>query len=252
MLAFDQFNARVVIRKRPYWGDEEADASWTDHHESLVRVWFQDEDIAANQSDIGRAVQAAARNNLVHPVRSFLDSLAWDGKARIDSWLIDYMHADDTPYARAVGPRYLISAVARIYQPGCKVDHMLVLEGPQGKQKSEALRTLAVRDAWFTDRLSHISSKDAAQELAGVWLIEWAEMEALFRATSCFGQVVHYATLRSLSAAVRQAPDQLAAIMRVRRQHQSDRRRLSERSDRCPADLAGGVQRHDRPRRAGA
>jgi predicted P-loop ATPase len=184
VLAFDKFDARVVIRKHPYWGGEEVDAPWTDHHESLVRVWFQNEDIAASQGDIGRAVQAAARHNSVHPVRDYLDALAWDGRARTDSWLIDYMHADNSPYIRAVGPRYLISAVARIYQPGCKVDHMLVLEGPQGKQKSEALRTLAVRDAWFTDRLSHVSSKDAAQELAGTWLIEWAEMEALFRATT--------------------------------------------------------------------
>ena len=38
---------------------------------------------------------------------------------------------------------------------------MLVLEGPQGKQKSEALRTLAIKDDWFTDRLSHVASKDA-------------------------------------------------------------------------------------------
>jgi predicted P-loop ATPase len=58
----------------------------------------------------------------------------------------------------------LISAVARIYRPGEKVDHMPVFEGPQGKQKSEALRTLAVRDEWFSDRLSHVSSKDAVQE----------------------------------------------------------------------------------------
>ena len=58
---------------------------------------------------------------------------------------IVYFHAEDSPYIRAIGPRYLISAVARIYRPGCKVDHMLVLEGPQGKQKSEALRTLAVK-----------------------------------------------------------------------------------------------------------
>ena len=70
---------------------------------------------------------------------------AWDGMPRLDTWPIDYLHAEDSPYVRAIGPRYLISSVARIYQPGAKVDHMLVLEGPQGKQKSEALRTLAVR-----------------------------------------------------------------------------------------------------------
>jgi predicted P-loop ATPase len=98
--------------------------------------------------------------------------------------LITHCHADDTPYTRAVGRRFLISAVARIYDPGCKVDHMLVLEGPQGKAKSEAIRTLAVRDGWFTDRLSHVSSKDAAIELAGAWLIEIAEMDALTRASS--------------------------------------------------------------------
>jgi predicted P-loop ATPase len=70
------------------------------------------------------------------------------------------------------------------YQPGCKVDHLLVLEGPQGKQKSEALRTLAIHDAWFSDRLSHVASKDAALELAGLLLIEIAEMDALTRASS--------------------------------------------------------------------
>ena len=85
---------------------------------------------------------------------------------------------------RAIGPRYLISAVARIYKPGCQVDHMLVLEGPQGKQKSTALRTLAVRDAWFTDRLSHVASKDAVLEMAGVIIVETAEMDTLFRASS--------------------------------------------------------------------
>src|SRR5262249_10911859 len=154
-------------------------AAWTDHHESLVRVWFQNEDIAVNQSDVGRAVQAAARSNTFHPVRDYFDALVWDGKARLDRWLVIYLHVDDTPYARAVGPRFLISGVARIYKPGCQVDHVLLLEGPQGKQKSAALRTLAVKDAWFTDRLSHVTSKDAAQETAGVLLIELAEMEPL-------------------------------------------------------------------------
>ena len=61
---------------------------------------------------------------------------------------------------------------------------MLVLEGPQGKMKSEALRTLAIKDSWFTDRLSHVASKDAAIEIAGVLLAEIAEMDALSRASS--------------------------------------------------------------------
>ena len=70
----------------------------------------------------------------------------------LESWLPTYFHVEDSEYVRAIGPRYLISAVARIFKPGCKVDHVLVLEGPQGKQKSEALRTLAINDDWFTDR----------------------------------------------------------------------------------------------------
>jgi predicted P-loop ATPase len=184
VLGYDELNARVVIRKRPPWGDEMPDSLWTDHHESLTRVWFQSEKINPSAGDVGRAVQAAARHNLFHPVRDYFDSLVWDGVPRLDAWLVTYFHAEDTPYVRAIGPRYLISSVARIYQPGCKVDHVLVLEGPQGKQKSEALRTLVKNDAWFTDRLSHVASKDAGLEIAGVQLIELSEMDALSRATS--------------------------------------------------------------------
>ena len=182
VLGYDEFNARVVIRRRPPWGDERSD--WTDHHESLTRVWFQREGINPAAGDVGRAVQAAARHNAFHPVRDYFDSLVWDGVPRLDAWLVTYFHVEDSPYVRAIGPRYLISSVARIYRPGCKVDHTLVLEGPQGKQKSEGLRTLAVNDAWFTDRLSHVSSKDAAQEMAGVLIIEIAELDALTRATA--------------------------------------------------------------------
>jgi predicted P-loop ATPase len=184
VLAYNEFNARVVIRKRLPWGGETIDETWADHHDTLTRTWFQREDIAAQHGDVGRAVQAAARANVFHPVRDFFDSLVWDGTARLDSWLATYLHADDTEYARAVGPRFLISAVARIYKPGCKVDHTLVLEGPQGKQKSEALRILAIQDDWFTDRLSNVGSKDAALEMPGVLLVEISELDAFTKASA--------------------------------------------------------------------
>jgi predicted P-loop ATPase len=184
VLAYDEFAARVVLKKRLPWGEEAPGAQWNDHHDSLTRTWFQREGIKAAQGDVGRAVQAAARHNAFHPVREYLQGLVWDGVSRIDIWLVRYFHAEDSPYTRAIGPRWLISAVARIYQPGCQADYAPIFEGPQGLMKSATLRALAVRDAWFTDRLSHVASKDAAQELHGVWITEIAEMDALNRAAA--------------------------------------------------------------------
>ena len=202
--------------------------------------------INLSAGDLGRAVQAAARHNAFHPVRDYFNSLVWDGVPRLDTWLVTYFHADDTPYIRAIGPRYLISAVARIYRPGCKVDHMLVLEGPQGKQKSEALRTLAVNDAWFTDRLSHVSSKDAAQELAGVLIIELAEMDALTRATP--SAMKSFLTRRR----DRYRPPYGKHLTTLPRQcvfagTQSTRRRLLAGPNRSSTALASHLPRHDRP-----
>ena len=59
-----------------------------------------------------------------------------------------------------------------------------MLEGQQGRFKSQALRTLPKDQAWFTDRLSHIASKDAAIEIAGIQIVELAEMAALAKAAS--------------------------------------------------------------------
>ena len=193
VLAYDEFAGHVVIRKRPqwpHWPEATPDTPWTDHHESLVRLWFQREAaINASLGDVGRAIQKVARDNSFHAARQYFNALNWDGTPRLDTWLVKYLGAEDTNYARAIGPRYMISAVARIFEPGCKVDHVLVLEGPQGKQKSEGLRILAIRDEWFTDRLSHVSSKDAALEVsAGVLIVEIAEMEVLTRASSSAGK----------------------------------------------------------------
>jgi predicted P-loop ATPase len=131
---------------------------------------------------VGRAIQTIARENPVHPVRDYLSALDWDTTPRLDSWLMRYVGADDGPYVRAIGSRFLISAVARVFELGCQADHMLILEGPQGILKSSVLRVLA--EPWFSDRLSQLGSKDAAMELAGVWLVEMSELDALTKASN--------------------------------------------------------------------
>jgi hypothetical protein len=137
VLRFNEFAARVVIAKRPPWGIEAANAPWTDQHENLTRVWFQREArINPTLGDVGRGIQVASKHASFHPVRDYLETPVWDVRPRLDTWLQTYLHVEDSAYARAIGPRYLISAVVRIFEPGVKVDHMLVLEGPQGKLKS--------------------------------------------------------------------------------------------------------------------
>lgn len=131
---------------------------------------------------VHQAVDLRARERSFHPVRQYLDGLVWDDTARLDRWLAAYLGAEENAYHRAIGPMFPTMMVARIYQPGCKADYMLVLEGPQGALKSTACQVLAA--PWFSDALPDVRSagKDVAQHLNGKWLIEVAEMSALDKA----------------------------------------------------------------------
>ena len=73
----------------------------------------------------------------------------------------------------------LIAAVARIYDPGCKVDTVPIFEGAQGARKSTAVKALF--DPWFSDELADLGSKDAAMQTRGVWGIEVSELDAMSR-----------------------------------------------------------------------
>jgi putative DNA primase/helicase len=109
---------------------------------------------------------------------STVEGLKWDGTERLSGWLTTYLGAPKSPLAAAIGRKFLISAVARIERPGCKVDHMLILEGYQGALKSKSLRTL-VGDDWFTDHIADLGTKDSCQDLRGVWVIELSELAAI-------------------------------------------------------------------------
>jgi putative DNA primase/helicase len=129
------------------------------------------------------ALDHAGHENEHHPVRDYLDSLRWDMEPRLDTWLVDYLGADDTPATAAIGRWWMISAVARAERPGCKADSMMVLEGPQGLGKSTALAVLG--GEWYSETLSDLRhGKDAYQDLSGAWIVEIAELDAIRGAAS--------------------------------------------------------------------
>jgi hypothetical protein len=140
-------------------------------------------------------VSDTAQTNRHHPVKDYLAGLHWDGVPRVDAWLINYGGAEDTKYVRAVSALPLLAAVRRIRQPGCKFDEMLVLEGDQGTSRSTALRTLAVRDEWFTDSAPfNLDPQKVIERLSGKWIVEAGELSGIRKT-----EVDHYKAFLSSS-----------------------------------------------------
>ncbi len=186
VLAYSEFVEAEVKLKAPPWDDVDAPASnrvgeWSDADTARAAHWLSRHfEIDLGTRSVEQAVVVAAARVVVHPVRDWLRSLKWDGTKRLDRLFVDYLGAPDTTYARGVGARFAISAVARVFSPGAKVDNVTVLEGEQGIGKSTFVRVLA-GDEHFADTPIVMGEKDSYQALRGKWLIELGELHSLSR-----------------------------------------------------------------------
>lgn len=183
-LMFDAMSNRIMWLKEPVYDvglkKPQADSRLKDSHVVYVQqVMAKYRGLSMGRDIVYSAIEAAAHENEFHPVQDFLDHLpVWDGQRRVPNWLHQYVGAADNEYNAAVGRWWLISAVARAYQPGCQVDHMLILEGGQGAGKSQAVRALG--SPWTLGTLPDIrDAARAADVIAAYWIVEVAELDAL-------------------------------------------------------------------------
>jgi predicted P-loop ATPase len=182
VLAYDEFARETILLASPPWDarvSQWQQRAWSAHDDLLVAEWLQRQEIAVSSMVAAQAVEAVSRDRSIHPVKEYLESLQHDGKTRLETWLSEHLGAVRTNYHEEVGRTIMIAAVARVFQPGCKVDTVPIFEGAQGARKSTAIKTLF--DPWFSDELAELGSKDAALQTRGVWGLEVSELDAMTR-----------------------------------------------------------------------
>jgi predicted P-loop ATPase len=196
-LAYNERTTELVWLKKPPSQCDTAHprfpAALVDADFTSIVSAFDSQDLAlAYETAIKAAIRAGTHRSF-DPVRDYLKGLVWDGEERIAWWLETYFgagvddsdeleaQAEERTWNQQIGKRWLISAVARVYDPGCQVDTILIAEGAQGIGKSSAFRALAVEDAWFACDLPDIKHKDAVHHVLGPWIIELDELDALSR-----------------------------------------------------------------------
>ncbi len=196
VLAFDEFQQSIVTTSKPPWGPDEVGPDckagvWTDADSIRLQAWCHrcpSLMINVGRETVDAALIVASAARPIDPPRDYLDACVFDGHCRMGgnpvegdstgdpSWLTTYLGVRDTPYTRWVGRWFLIGAVARIYDPGCKLDNAMVWEGGQGAFKSSAIRVLFSRP-WYSDTPIDLASKDRFSSIQGVWGYELAEFD---------------------------------------------------------------------------
>lgn len=180
-IVFNQLSDGMEIKTEVPWNHPSK--FWRDADDAQLISYIDNRygNFSARNYDI--AVAKVTDDRSYHPIREFISSLPeWDGINRADSLLIDYLGAADNEYVRAITKKTLCAAIARILNPGCKFDSMLVLNGPQGVGKSTLISKLG--GDWFSDSLSLNDTKDktAAEKLQGYWILEIGELAGLKKA----------------------------------------------------------------------
>ena len=179
-LALDEMKSSIVIVKSTPWKKDAGATQWLDADDAALRFFLERVYGIASKDKIFDAVNVVATENRFHPVKDYLNSCTWDGVPRVETLLVDYLGAEDSPYTRTVTRKVMAAAVARIFRPGCKFDHMLTLRGAQGLGKSSFIGKLG--GPWYSDTLTTVQGKEAYEQLQGTWIMEVGELAGMRKA----------------------------------------------------------------------
>ena len=182
-IGYDMFDQKTYLLGEVPWlrPGEPNIRPWTNTDDRQLLSIMQVDYMLKSKEMLVDAVDIVSKNNSFHPVCDLLDGLQWDGNPHIENLLHDYLGAEKNGYNSSVLKLWMLGAVARVYEPGCKFDYTMIIKGPQGIGKSTFLRNLSMNDQWFCDNLDSLDGDKAVQTLLGSWIIELAELKSLTR-----------------------------------------------------------------------
>ena len=181
-IAYNILTGRIDICKPLWW--ERTTSTMNDTDFNYLMLYLENSYSLNHEKRIRKALSVAAHQNQYHPIRDYLNSLEWDGIERIPYALHHFLGADVSDYTHEVMKLFLMGAISRVFNPGCKFETMLCLVGGQGAGKSSFFRLLACRDEWFSDDLKRIDDENVFRKMQGHWIIEMSEMIATANAKS--------------------------------------------------------------------
>ena len=180
-LQYNEFSGFIEINKKADW-DTSANTRYprniNDNDSILIKGYLSmEKGIEPSINIVDEACYFIAQQNSYHPIRNYLDSLHWDGVDRLSNWLVEYCGAEDTKLNQYISKLFFVSAVKRIYEPGCQYDHMIILEGDQGVNKTRLLEAIGKE---FYNNITLVDrDKDTVQRMQGSWIIEIGELAVL-------------------------------------------------------------------------
>lgn len=178
---YDLFHNRMLVAGELInkWNSTELSDHVTTMVRDVIRYRFG---FDPNKQNVQDACEALCLARRFDPVLDYLDSLRWDGRSRLDRWMPVYLGAADNELNRAISRLCLLAAVRRARSPGTKFDQIIVLEGPQGQGKSEAIEILAGADNFSDQSILGVDDRKQQELTEGVWLYEIGELSGLRRA----------------------------------------------------------------------
>lgn len=181
-ISLNAFTNKISVSASVPWrkskGDfDEKDFSELAHHFSSMYA------IEVSDRNLMNGLNIVSAKRTFHPIKDWLNSLPkWDEIPRLETYLTDYLGAADNYYTRFVAKIILLSAIARVMEPGIKYEIVPVLVGPQGCGKSTIFSKLF--GAWFSDSLTlnDMRDKAAIEKMEGILCFEIAELSGMAKA----------------------------------------------------------------------